>query len=281
MESVSIDTVVRNIYNSRVAFIRNRNIELEREYFTENSAKIPMSELMQQTSFEDHFTYFKAVVKNNNEEEINNIFMLLRDYFLFSYGHDMMFKNKLEADVFTSVPIEELIYPKLLKAVKESYNDISIMPENPNADDNIDNIDKLVITYIELNSLLYLLYWNDFQFPNGWEELYPNIHKNIINILNESGMTIGDFLHALIDFKCKIMTEILSEIEDTTLRENYLKQVETLKEEEHAKTKKFTHVGLPITYFLNHSFVNFLNDNSSQSSILVTDEKSKGKIIIL
>lgn len=271
MESVSLDTVVRNMYNNRVSFIRNKNIELEREYFTANSESIPMSEIMQETSFEDHFSYYKTAVKNGNEYEISQIFMLLQEYFLFSHGHDMMFKKKLEADIFTSVPIEDLIYPKLLDTVKENYNDISVMHENPNLKANIAGIDRLVFTYTELQSLLYLLYCNDFQFPNGWEGLCPDTHEDIINILDKSGMTIGNFLHALIDFKCKTMTEILSEIGEPKLRANYLKKVETLKEEKHAQTKTLNHIGLPITYFLNHSFMDFLNGNLCQTSILDDD----------
>lgn len=281
MESVNLDTVVRNMYNNRVAFIRNKNIELEREYFTANSNRIPMSEIMQGASFEDHFASYKTVVKNGNENEISQVFMLLQEYFLFSYGHDMMFKKKLEADIFTSVPIEDLIYPRLLEAVKENYNDISVMQENPNLKANMEGIDRLVFTYTELQSLLYLLYCNDFQFPNGWEGLCPDTHEDIIGILDKSGMTIGDFLHALIDFKCKTMTEILSEIGDSKLRADYLKEVETLKKEKHAETKTFTYVGLPVTYFLSHSFMDFLNGDFSQPSILDDDITPKERKIIL
>lgn len=281
MKNGSLDTVVRNMYNHRIAFIKNKNIELEREYFTENSDCIPMSEIMQGASFEDHFAYYKTVVKNGNENEISQIFMLLQEYFLFSYGHDMMLKKKLEADIFTSVPIEDLIYPRLLDAVKEKYNNISVMQENPNWKVNMDGIDRLVFTYTELQSLLYLLYCNDFQFANGWEELYPDTNEDIMNILDKSGMTIGDFLHALINFKCQTMTEILSEIEDTKLRTDYLKKVETLKEKKHAETKTFSHVGLPITYFFNHSFMDFLNGNCSRPSILDDDTTPKERKMIL
>ncbi len=281
MESISLDMVVRNIYNNRVSFIRNKNIELERKYFAANSKCIPMGEIMQGASFEDHFENYKSIVKNDNENEISQIFMLLEEYFLFSHGHDMLFKKKLEADIFNSVPIENFIFPKLLDTVKENYNDVSVIQENPNFKSNLDGIDRIVYTYIELQSLLYLLYCNDFQFPNGWEALYKDTHEDIINILDKSGMTIGDFLHALIDFKCKIMTEILSEITDPKLRDSYLKKVETLKEEKHAQTKTFAHVRLPITYFLNHSFIDFLNSNFDQSSILDDDTTPKQRKIIL
>ena len=280
MENISLDKIVKNMYNNHVTSIRNKNIELEREFFSADSS-IPISEIMQGASFDDHFTIYKMAVKNGDENEISQIFMILKEYFLFSYGHDMIFKRKLEADMFISVPIDDLIYPKLLENVKEKYNDISVMQENPNFKDNIDDINGLIFTYMDLQSLLYLLYCNDFQFPNGWEDLYITTHENIIAILNKSGMTIGDFLHALIDFKCNIMTEILSEIEDSKLKTDYLKKVETLKEEKHAETKSFAHVALPVTYFLNHSLMDFLDDTSSQPSILGNETTQKEKRIIL
>lgn len=280
MEVVSLDNVIRNMYDIRVLFIRSKNIELEREYFTANSSSIPMSEIMQGASYEDHFASFKRAVKNGNEQDISQIFMLLQEYFLFSYGHDMMFKKKLEADIFNSVPIEEFIYPRLSEAVKEKYNDISVMKENPNLNANLEGIDKLVFTYTELQSLLFFLYWNDFQFPNGWEKLCPDTHQELINILNNSGMKIGDFLHALIDFKCKIMCEVLSEISDPKLRTDYLKRVETLREEKHEETKTFTHVGLPVTFYLDHTFLDFL-EMEQKSSLLGDDEPTGAKKILL
>lgn len=136
----------------------------------------------------------------------------------------MMFKMKLEANMFNSVPIEEFIYPILSEAVKEKYNDTSVMKENPNLKTNLERIDNLVFTCTELQSLLFFLYWNDF-------------------------------LHELIDFKCKIMSEILNEISDPKLRTVYLKKVETLREEKHEETNIFTYVRLPITIFFRPYFL--------------------------
>ncbi len=259
MESISLDKVLRNVYDKHVLLIREKNIELEREYFTQNSSSIPLSEIIEGTSYEDNFMYFKEKVKNGTDDEMNRIFIFLQDYFLFSYGHDMMFKKKLEADIFNSVPMEDFIYPKLSDAVKEKYNDVSVMRENPNFNANMEDIARMVFTYIEMQSLLYLLYWSDFQFPNKWEDLFPDTHKEILDILNSSGITIGDFLHALIDFKCKTMSEIFNEIGDTQLRKTYLEKVETLRKEKHEETNKFAHVKLPITYFLDHTLSDFFD----------------------
>ena len=280
MESISLNNVLKNMYDNRVSFIRGKNIELEREYFTQNGNRIPMSEIMQGASYEDHFMSFKYAVKNGTDNEIGQIFMLLQEYFLFSYGHDMMFKKKLEADIFTSIPMEDFIYPKLDEAIKEKYNDLSVMRENPNFNANMEGIDRLVFTYTEMQSLLYLLYCNDFQFPNGWEGICPDTHEEVLNILNNSGMTIGDFLHALIDFKCKTMSEIFSEIGNLQLRKAYLEKVEILREEKHGETKEFAHVNLPITYFLDHTFLDFMSMEHKSPILEDTTPNGTKKILL-
>lgn len=279
MENCSLNKVIRNLYDNKVTFIRNKNIELERAYFT-RSHNIPMGEIMQGSSFEDHFASYKEMVKKGNEDEISLIFTLLQEYFLFSYGHDMMFKKKLEADIFTSIPIENLIYPKLKSTIKENYNDLSVMKENPNFESNMEEIDKIVYTFLELQSLLYLLYCNEFQFPNGWQKICPDTFEDILDILNKSKMTIGDFLHSLIDFKCQIMTEILDEIGNSELRKEYLKKVEELQENQHKKTKTFAHINLPITYYLEHTFLDFL-DSELKSSLLDDNNPNHSKKILV
>lgn len=280
MEPISLEEVLKNIYDNRVSFIRSVNIELEREYFTKNSNHIPMSEIMQGVSYEDHFMSFKEAVKNDDENEIRQIFLLLQEYFLFSKGHDMMFKKKLEADIFTSVPMEDFIYPKLSEAAKKKYNSVSVMRENPNRNANMEGINRLVATYTEMQSLLYLLYCNEFQFPDGWEEISPDNHGEILRILNDSNITIGDFLHALIDFKCQIMSEIFSEINNQNLKRTYLEKVEDLKKAKHEETKTFAHVTLPITYFLNHTILDFMSTERKPSILEDTSVNKAQKILL-
>lgn len=280
METISLDNVLKNIYEERASFIREKNIKLEREYFTKNSNHIPMNEIMQGASYEDHFNNFKNLIKTGNADEISQIFMLLQEYFLFSAGNDMMFKKKLEADVFTSLPMDNLIYSKLTETVKERYNDISVMKENPNFKENINGINRIVFMFMEMQSLLYLLYWNEFQFPNGWQGLYPDSHEEIINILNDLDITIGDFLHALIEFKCQIMKEIFMEINDVKLKQTYLEKVETLRKERQEEVKQFAHATLPVTYFLNHTILDFMN-RKQKSSLFEEPSNSGAKKILL
>ena len=109
--SANIDDVIKDMYEKRVEYLRGKNIELEREYFTKNVDSVPMGFIMAGSSFEEHFESFKDAVKNGNEYDINQYFMILQEFYLFSAGHDMMFKHKLKADIFNSVPIENFIYP--------------------------------------------------------------------------------------------------------------------------------------------------------------------------
>ena len=155
MKNISIEDVVKELYNNRIMFIRDKNIELERQYFSKDK----LGFLTNGLSFSDNFTHMIKVLKDQdiNESKVDNIFLALQEVFLFSKGHDMMFKKKLEADIFVSVPIDELIYPLLVKNVKEKYNDVSVMKENPNYDRNIKDINRLTNIYTDLQSLLYFL----------------------------------------------------------------------------------------------------------------------------
>lgn len=281
MEDLNLEEVIRKMYDSRVEYIKDRNIKLEREYFSKNRYNIPVGEILADTSYEEQFEYYKEAIENGTDDEIEEIFELLEAYFLFSSGHDMMFKKKLEADIFLAPPIKSLIYPMLEEKVKESYNDVSVMRKNPNLDKNLKEIDKIVYTYMELQSLLYLLYCNDFQFGDGMEGLFPNIYEEIINTLDESNMTIGEFLHALVDHKCEMMSDVLSNINSTENKEKYLKELDTLQRKQHEETDTLTNVSLPITYFKSHTMLDFLEENITRSSILEdTSKKQKKKIII-
>jgi len=258
MESINLDSVLKNIYTLQVLEMKKRSIIFEKEYFSKNGNIIPTNELKEGISYDEYFSCFKYLVKHKPEVR-NQVFTLLQKVFLFSAGHDMMFKKKLKADMFMTVPMEEFIYPKLSEAAKEKYNDMSVMEGNPNLASNMEGLNKLVFTYLGTQSLLYFLYLNDFQFPKGWKKFYPEIHEEILNILNNSKITIGEFLHALIDSKCKIMIEIFSEIHDSESREIYLEKIKALKEKKHKETNNFAHVNLPVTYFLNNPLTDFMN----------------------
>ncbi len=89
-------------------------------------------------------------------------------------------------------------------------------------------------------------------------------------------MTLGDFLHDLIDFKCKTMSDIFKNINKKELRNNYLERVEVLREKQHQETATFAHVDLPITYYLNHSILDFIK-TPPKSKVLTNSNKPKQK----
>lgn len=256
---MNLDSVLKKMYDKQVNFIKKKNNEFEREYFTKYSFKIPMSELMINSSFEDHFNNFKNSLADIDEKNLNIVFMLLEDYFLFSNGHDMMFKMKLEADLFQCEPMKNFIYPMLEKRVKEKYNDVSIINENEKAKENKEGISKIIFLYIKFQALLYLLYWNDFQPSDMTKELFQDDYDEVIKMLNKSDIKIGEFLHALVDYKCDIIKDIISNVQDDSLRDEYINKTENLRKEKHEETDTFAHVKLPINYFYNHTILDFLD----------------------
>lgn len=252
MSNLSLKEVVSGYYNDMIEHIRGINIELERESFGE-MLDHPVFYLFHGASFEENFRCFKKIARKSNETEVSGIFNILQELFLFSYGHDMGFKTKLMADYYVSVPMDELIYPLLEGEVASKYNDLSVMPENPNYEANTQGIFEIVKKYFDLQSLLYMLYCNEFNFCSGWEKLSPGNASELIEILNASGMTVGDFLHALIDFKGGIMRSILGEIGDPLLRAKYMGMIDELIQSKHADTNTFANLKLPVTFFLNHT----------------------------
>lgn len=278
MQNLLLDRAVRVLYDDKVSYIRKKNIELERRYFSKNVNIGPFTNGL---SYDANFANFKEIVKDANEYTIDNIFILIKECFLFSTGYDMMFKKKLEADAYTSVPIDNLIYPMLMDSVSLKYNDVSVLKEHPNFEDNIKDIDRLTYIYTELQSLLYFLYCNDFQFPNRWEDFYPNTYNDLIKILNESAMTIGDFLHSMIDFKCETMNDVFKEINNKELQIKYLSKVEELRDEKHKETNSFAHVNLPVTYFLDHTIEDFIEEKHNKSLVLDNNKSNTKKKIIL
>ena len=125
MKNISLEETIKRIYDERVLFIRDKNIDLERQYFSSDK----LGFLTNGLSYDDNFTYMIKELKKQSvsESKIESIFISLQEVFLFSKGHDMMFKKKLNADVFVSIPMDNLIYPMLVEGIKEKYNDCGVM----------------------------------------------------------------------------------------------------------------------------------------------------------
>ncbi len=245
MENTNLDFVLRKLYDIRVEIIKESNACSERE------------ELSGKMSYDDIFNAYKNIVKDADEKDVEYCFQQMQNIYLFSYGHDYIFKNKLKADIFGTVPMEKLIYPMLSQDVKKKYSDEFVDLDNPNLKQNLKEISDIVFIYTEVQSLLFFLYNYDFLFPERWEELYKGTSDEIIRILNESGMKIGDFLNELVDYKCDYMIDVFGNISNSSLREKYLKKIEELKNEKKEIIKTFHHIDLPVTYFLNHTIGDF------------------------
>lgn len=60
MENISIEETIKRIYDERVLFIRDKNIELERQYFSSDK----LGFLTNGLSYDDNFTYMINELKN-------------------------------------------------------------------------------------------------------------------------------------------------------------------------------------------------------------------------
>ncbi len=281
MENKSLDQVIKFIYDDQVNRIRQKNNELEREYFTIHKDTIFFGEILDGLSYDDYLVQLKAVMQQGNPYPIESAWGILQDYLFFSMGHDMIFKKKLQADIFTTVPLENLIYPRLVEDIKEKYNDVSVMRNNPNCDENFRKIAEIIYTYMEMSSLLYLLYCNDFQFPQHWQQVCPTTHEEVLKRLQQSDITIGKFRHALVENKCTLIKEVIEEIKNSELKQQYQARLNQLRIEKHQEVEETFDRKLPIAYFLDHTVFDFMNDTSLHPSVLDENTSKSQKKIIL
>lgn len=258
MANERLDEMISNKYNEYVAYIKERNIELEREYFLENSKRIPLGDIIEGGSFADCFYYLKNSAKNGDAQTLKNVYVWLTEYFLFSEGHDTMFKHKLAADCFTTVPVS-LVFDGIKQTVSNQFNDLSISSLNPKCKENMRAIDEIIEAGFDMSSVLYLLYCNDFQFPEEWRKLCRDNSDEVLKMMQDLGITIGDFLCALIELKCQLMREVLAEITDAKLKDIYMKKVEDLRTSKVEEVKTFAHADLPVGYFFDHDVNNSIN----------------------
>lgn len=277
MKNKTLDQVIKLIYDDQVKTIRQKNNELEREYFTIHKNTIPFGDILDGLSYDDYLDQLKVIMRQGNPYKIESIWGILQAYLFFSAGHDMIFKKKLQADIFTTVPLENLIYPRLVDAIKEKYNDVSVMRNHPNCSENLQSIAEMIYVYTEMSALLYFLYCSDFQFGDHWQKVCPTTHEQVLKILQESDMTIGEFHHALVDDKCSQIKEVIGEISNQKLKRQYQNKVEQLRLKKHQEVEESADKKLPITYFLDHSIFDFLSDESHHPSIFEETENKKKK----
>jgi len=237
---------VKKSYEDLVSHIKATNNEIERKYWAENMNNYIFRDALNGRSIDECFDSMKKDIGSGDKTKISLAYVTLNNILLFSYK-DEVFKAKLKADNFVSTPIYNLIYPLLLEKVKELYGDSSDISEEV--------LRKIICTYIDLQSLLFFLYYHDFQFIPGWEALCPNTYQAIIDILNESGMTIGYFLNALVDYKCNIMEGIFNKIQDKNKKDYFFNVIIELRKSKHEEIKKYPNINHPITSILDNTIL--------------------------
>ena len=67
MENISIEETIKRIYDERVLFIRDKNIELERQYFSSDK----LGFLTNGLSYDDNFTYMIKELKKQHKNQSN------------------------------------------------------------------------------------------------------------------------------------------------------------------------------------------------------------------
>lgn len=261
MPNDMLEDRVKKSYEDLVSNINATNEERERQYFSDNLEDYMFKEVLKGRSFNDCYNSLKKEIESGDISKIALTYAFLNNEMLYSY-RDRIFKTKLKADNFVSTPIYNLIYPLLLKKIKEIYIDSSDISE--------EEIKIIICTFIDLQSLLFILYYHDFQFIPDWEKLYPNTYQDIIHLLKESGMTIGDFLHALVDYKCDIMADIFEQIQNETKKKMALNIIKKHRLLKHKEVNGFSHITIPIINLLEGTVLK--SDENQQ----ITIETKKG-----
>lgn len=254
----NLDSTIEELYNKRIDFIKIRNNELERNYFLQQSNEYPLSNVLNGKSFLDNYLLFKESLKRNDIVDSERVFCILEELFLFT--NDYMYATKDDINSYNSISIKDYIYPKMVEDIKERYNDVSIMPENPMYQQNIFNIKHIIFVYTELQSLLDLLYRHNFILLDKWEELFDGDEDELLEKIEDSDTIIKNYLMNLINYKCDIMEEIFKGISDEDIRNEYLNKIKQVRDKKLDSTDDHSSNSLPVNYFLTHTMKDFIDE---------------------
>ena len=265
MSNLDLKHVIKKVQVAYEVKISRATETLEQEYFNNPNNLVPMRVILSNGSFDQQFDNFSEFVRNANPNELDKIFKLISNFFLFSPGFDIVFKSKLLADMYTSNLMSSSTYKMMEEAIMSNYNNMSVMPENPNYDDNMRNIEEMVVTYYDVQALLNALYCNDFQFPANWKDLCHNGKDDALKILQKSNMTIGEYLNSVIDHKCSILVSIFSKVENARLKNEYFARIQVLRDEKKGEVSNYEYSNLPIAYFYDHRLEDYMREKVQAS----------------
>lgn len=265
MSNLDLKHVIKKVQIAYEVKISRATDSLEQEYFNNPNNLVPMRVILSSGSFDQQFDNFSEFVRNASPNELDKIFKLISNFFLFSPGYDIVFKSKLLADMYTSNLMNSSTYKMMEEAIMSKYNNMSVMPENPNYDNNMRDIEEMVVTYYDVQALLNALYCNDFQFPVNWKDLCHNGKDDALKILQKSNMTIGEYLNSVIDHKCSILVSIFSKVENARLKNEYLARIQVLRDEKKGEVNNYEYRNLPIAYFYDHKLEDYMREKVQDS----------------
>lgn len=271
MGTVLMDQYVKNIYDLAISKITDINNSFERGFFSINYYRIPNGDLLDGKSFDDNISELKDYVARCDSKSLDMVFELLRDFYFFSAGNDMVFRKKLEADSYRSVPIEKITLPFALQELHEKFEDDSKFEASKHS--RMHYVKKAINNSINISTFLYYLYCNDFIPEKNMENKFPVSYTSTIRILNKHSITIGDYLKALTDYKCSIMKDVFKKVKDICDRETMFSKIDDLKKEKYDEINHSYYCNLHICYFFNHTVTEYIRSLGDISNNYVCIKK--------
>ena len=259
MSTRLIDEYVERIYNFKINDLEENNDAFERDYFGRNFYRIPNGDLLKGLSFNDNLRIYREVAKDCSLNDLNTLFETLRDFFFFSAGNDMIYRKKLEANSYRDVPIKDIILP-LIQA--DAHNKF-ICDENfhPARRNVINAIDTMVNNGIIISTFLYYLYCDGFIPTASMKKVFPSSYEHVVNRLSNVQITIGDYLRALVDFKCSKIKSVFEEVSNSDFKKEMMDKVDELREIKYEEISELYNSNMQICYFFNHTVHEYINSS--------------------
>jgi len=259
-----LDQTIKKICNTENELIKAGNIKGEMAEFGNFLSQVLQLSEPINTCYARELENMKQTAKEANQNTLDGMLSILNNIFYFSYGHDMVYKEKIKAGCFMH-EILPIIQVEMETEIKELFNDLSVIPENSKYQKNIEAITSIVAKHRDFNSLLFLLYVNEWQFPSDWQKLYPQNAHELEIMINQSNITIGDFLNALVEFKIVSIKDVFLAIENPKLREDYLHIISGLEAGKKKEVANLGHIHLPVGYFNTNTMQDFVKNPKPSS----------------
>ena len=262
MSTKSMDEYVERMFDKKIQDIDKTNDIYERDFFRGNYFRIPKGNILKGLSFNDCLKKFKCIAFDSDRSDLCAIFESLRDFFFFSAGNDLIYRKKLEADSYHEVPIKEIILPVILDDIHKKYGDDIYF--HPTRNSVVQNVDNTINKSFIISTFLYFLYCDDFIPTRNMKKKFPSSYEDITSTLILHPITIGDYLIALIKFKCDKFRDVFSVVPDEDLRKEFLNRVDDLQRDKIKEVSNLYNANLHICYFFNHSVYEYVSNTLAE-----------------